>query len=211
MTKPTQPSAGGLAGLARDAAAPLLLLAALAAALLATSAVWVAAGVAALLGSGSWTTPAWSLALLPRLLTDGVSALIGPAASTVGFVAALVMFAAVAIGIAALGWQRTWLPRNLGARSLCAAMSSATSPAIPPRRRRASSGPTSHRPSALLARSGGNPRRAPGRTRRAMSWEDVALIIMAPRSNKTSALAVPAVRAAPAWPSRPPTKPTCGH
>ena len=30
-----------------------------------------------------------------------------------------------------------------------------------------------------------------------MSWEDVALIIMGPRSNKTSALAVPAVRAAP--------------
>jgi type IV secretory pathway TraG/TraD family ATPase VirD4 len=30
-----------------------------------------------------------------------------------------------------------------------------------------------------------------------MSWEDVALIVMGPRSNKTSALAVPAVRAAP--------------
>ena len=67
MTQPTS----SLAGLARDAAAPLLLLAALATALLATSAVWVAAGIATLLGTGSWTTPAWSLALLPRLLTNG--------------------------------------------------------------------------------------------------------------------------------------------
>ena len=85
--------------------------------MLATSAVWVAAGVATLLGTGSWTTPAWSLALLPRLLTDGVAALVGPDASTVGFVAALATFAAAAIGAAALGWQRT-RPRNPATRSL---------------------------------------------------------------------------------------------
>ena len=36
----TQPTTSGTAGLGRDAAAPLLLLAALAAAVLATSAVW---------------------------------------------------------------------------------------------------------------------------------------------------------------------------
>ena len=90
MTQPTQPiTSGGAAGLARDAAAPLLLLAALAAVVLATSVVWVAAGIATLLGTGSWTAPAWTLALLPRLFTDGVSALVGPTASTIGFFAAL--------------------------------------------------------------------------------------------------------------------------
>jgi hypothetical protein len=113
MTQPTS----SIAGLARDAAAPLLLLAALAAALLATGAVWVAAGIATLLGTGNWTTPTWGVDLLPRLLTDGASALIGPAASTVGFVAVLIVFAAGAIGAAALGWQRT-RPRNPATRSL---------------------------------------------------------------------------------------------
>jgi len=50
MTPPTS----SIAGLARDAAAPLLLLAALAAAVLATSAVWVAAGFAALVTVYFW-------------------------------------------------------------------------------------------------------------------------------------------------------------
>jgi type IV secretory pathway TraG/TraD family ATPase VirD4 len=202
MTKPTQPSAGGLAGLARDAAAPLLLLAALAAALLATSAVWVAAGVATLLGSGSWTTPAWSLALLPRLLTDGVSALIGPAASTVGFIAALATLAAGAIGTAALGWQRT-RPRNPAARSLLRGhqLGDLTGHA-------AHTKASELRAHLITASSVGDVGRMAGdqvgiRVGRLdghdvrMSWEDVALIIMGPRSNKTSALAVPAVRAAP--------------
>ena len=63
MTPPT--SSSGTVGLARDAAAPLLLLAGIAAAVLATSAVWVAAGIAALVGTGSWTAPAWSLACSP--------------------------------------------------------------------------------------------------------------------------------------------------
>ena len=102
MTQPAQPSAGARrAGPRRrsTAAAP----GRPRAAVLATSAVWVAAGVAALLGTGSWTTPAWSLALLPRLLTDGVAALVGPGASTVGFVAVLVVLAAAAIGVAVAG------------------------------------------------------------------------------------------------------------
>ena len=202
MTKPAQPSAGGLAGLARDAAAPLLLLGAVAAAVLATSAVWVAAGVATLLGTGSWTTPAWSLALLPRLLIDGVSALIGPDASTVGFVAALATFAAAAVGSAALGWQRTQ-PRNPATRSLLRGhqLGDLTGHA-------AHTKASELRPHLTIAGGGGDVGRLAGdqvgiRVGRLdghdvrMSWEDVALIIMGPRSNKTSALAVPAVRAAP--------------
>ena len=114
----THPTTSGTAGLARDAAAPLLLLAALAAAVLATSAVWVAAGIATLLGTGSWTAPAWSLALLPRLLTDGVPALVGPTASTVGFFAALATLVAAAVGAATLGWRRTRPRRSPATRSL---------------------------------------------------------------------------------------------
>ena len=114
----TPPTTGSTAGLGRDAAAPLLLLAALATAVLATSAVWVAAGVASFLGTGSWTTPTWSLALLPRLLTHDVAALVGPGASTVGFVAVLVVLAAAAIGVAALGWRRTGLRRDPATRAL---------------------------------------------------------------------------------------------
>ena len=116
----TPPSSGGsgTVGLARDAVAPLLLLAGIAAAVLATSAVWVAAGIAALVGTGSWTAPAWSLGLLPRLLTGGVSALVGPAASIGGFCAALATLVATAVGAATSGWRRTRPRRNPATRSL---------------------------------------------------------------------------------------------
>lgn len=198
MTQPTS----SLAGLARDAAAPLLLLAVLATAVLATSAVWVATGIATLLGSGSWTTPAWNLALLPRLFTEGVSALIGPHASTVGFVAALATFAAAAIGATVLGWRRTQ-PRNQATRSLLRGhqLGDLTGHAAHTK----ASELRPHLSTAGSVDDGGKMAgdqvgiwvgRLDGRDV-FMSWEDVALIIMGPRSNKTSALAVPAVRAAP--------------
>ena len=100
---PSNSGGSGTVGLARDAAAPLLLLAGIAAVVLASSAVWVAAGIAALLGTGSWTAPSWSLALLPRLFTGGVPALVGPAGSIGGFCAALATLVATAVGAARFG------------------------------------------------------------------------------------------------------------
>jgi TraM recognition site of TraD and TraG/Type IV secretory system Conjugative DNA transfer len=192
----TQPPSS-IAGLARDAAAPLLLLAALATALLATSAVWVAAGIATLLSTGTWTTPTWSLALLPRLLTDGVAALVGPGASTVAFVAVLGVLAAAAIGVAALGWRRAGLRRDPATRALLRGPElgdltghSAQTKAGELRPHLTTVGPIT------CDQVGIRVGRLDGRDV-FMSWEDVALIIMGPRSNKTSALAVPAVRTAP--------------
>ena len=198
MTPPTSSTAG----LARDAAAPLLLLAAIAAAVLATSAVWVAAGFAALLGTGTWTAPAWSLALLPRLLTGGVPALVGPTASTVGFCAALATLVAAAIGAATLGWRRTRPRRNPATRSLLRGhqLGDLTGHAAHTKagELRPNLTATTTATATAVARDqvGIRVGRLDGREVR-MSWEDVALIIMGPRSNKTSALAVPAVRTAP--------------
>ena len=193
MTHPTTSSAG----LARDAAAPLLLLAALAAAVLATSAVWVAAGIATLLGTGSWTAPAWSLGLLPRLFTDGVPALVGPTASTVGFFVTLATFVAAAVAAITLGWRRARPRRSPTARSLLRGhqLGDLTGHAAQTKAR-------GLRPSLTTAGSvagdqvGIRVGRLDGHDVH-MSWEDVALIIIGPRSNKTSALAVPAVRTAP--------------
>ena len=199
MTPPTSSSGSDTVGLARDTAAPLLLLGGIAAAVLATSAVWVAAGIAALVGTGSWTAPAWSLALLPRLLTGGVPALVGPAASIGGFCAALATLVATAVGAATLGWRRTRQLSNPATRSLLRGhqLGDLTGHA-------AQTKANELRPSLTAITTGGvagdqvgiRIGRLDGHDVR-MSWEDVALIIMGPRSNKTSALAVPAVRGAP--------------
>jgi type IV secretion system protein VirD4 len=192
----TQPTSS-ITGFARDAAAPLLLLAALATAVLATSAVWVAAGIATLLGTGTWTTPAWSLGLLPRLLTDGVAALVGPTASPVGFVAVLVALVGAAIGVAVLGWRRTWLRRDPATRALLRGHELGD---LTGHSAQTKAGELRHHLAAVGAiacdQVGIRVGRLDGRDV-FMSWEDVALIIMGPRSNKTSALAVPAVRTAP--------------
>ncbi len=199
---PSNSGGSGTVGLARDAAAPLLLLAGIAAVVLASSAVWVAAGIAAFLGTGSWTAPAWSLGLLPRLFTGGVPALVGPAGSIGGFYAALATLVATAVGAAILGWRQTRSRSNPATRSLLRGhqLGDLTGPA-------AHAKASELRPNLITTATaaaqglagdqvGIRVGRLDGRDVR-MSWEDVALIIMGPRSNKTSALAVPAVRTAP--------------
>ena len=165
----TQPTTSGTAGLARDAAAPLLLLAALAAAVLATSAVWVAAGIAALLGTGSWTTPAWSRRLAPppahrRRLCPGSAPPPPPSASSPRWPRSPRQPSAP-LPWAGSGPGRATRPPG----PCCAGISSATSPARPPTPRRASCGPhltTAGNVRQRRGRSGGDPGRAPGRTRR---------------------------------------------
>ena len=111
------------------------------------SAVWVAAGIAALLGTGSWTAPAWSLGLLPRLFTGGVPALVGPAGSIGGFCAALATLVATAVGAATLGWRRTRPRRNPATRSLLRGhqLGDLTGPAAHDQGERAAAQPHHHR------------------------------------------------------------------
>lgn len=78
----------------RDAAAPLLLLAAIAAAGVAAMYIWVAAMLA-----DPGPVPALSLDLPLRLARDGVADVVSPAASTTAFVTTL----AVLVGVELAG------------------------------------------------------------------------------------------------------------
>ncbi|MHA6783159.1 type IV secretory system conjugative DNA transfer family protein [Pseudonocardia saturnea] len=183
-------------GLLREAAAPLLLLGAIAGAAVLVGDVWVAASVAALAGNGSWDVPPPDLALLIDLLRGGPSAVLLPGASTPIFLAVLFAtviaetIAAVAVGMVVAGRRRPDDPRRslLRAREL----GDLTGPAAVKRARQL-------RPTAGELDPPGHGLRLLAVDRREvwMSWEDVALIIMGPRSNKTSAIAVPTVLAAP--------------
>ncbi|MDN5750699.1 MAG: TraM recognition domain-containing protein [Pseudonocardia sp.] len=183
-------------GLLREAAAPLLLLGAIAGAAVLVGDVWVAAGAAALAGTDSWDAPPPDPALLIDLLRGGPAAVLLPGASTPIFLAVLsaVVVAetigAVAVAMLVAGRPRPDDPRRslLRAREL----GDLTGPAAAKRARQL-------RPTAGELGPSGHGLRLLSIDRREvwMSWEDVALVIMGPRSNKTSAIAVPTVLAAP--------------
>jgi type IV secretion system protein VirD4 len=178
-------------GLPREAVAPLLLTAGIGALLLLVGDVWLASGAATLAGSGVWDPPPADLRLLAQLL--------GPrrhGASTPAYLVVLALLLAVEIGAAAtvgLGIarrvrpgdaRRSMLrPRELG--DLTGDHATARARQLRPT---AAAFGTSDRGLRILSIDGHDAW---------MSWEDVALIIMGPRSNKTSALAVPTVLAAP--------------
>jgi type IV secretion system protein VirD4 len=180
--------------LLRDAAAPLLLLAATAAAGLAAVDVWVAAMLA-----GPAPVPALSLDLPLRLARDGVEVVLTPAASPTAFVATLAglvgaeLAAVVGIVVLATRGGRLGDPRRalLHRRDL-GDLSGRRSA----RRARHLRPSLDQRADVPAAERGIRMVRIAGRDVW-MSWEDVALVIMGPRSNKTSAVAVPAVLSAP--------------
>ncbi|MGD9990127.1 type IV secretory system conjugative DNA transfer family protein [Pseudonocardia sp.] len=183
-------------GLLREAAAPLLLLSAIATAALLAADVSVAAGTAALAGTGRWTAPPAGPALMLRLLRDGPDGILTDGASTPVFVTVLVstvaVEAAVGIAVAVLigsrGGSRDPQRSLLRAREL----GDLTGQAANERARTLRPGMGECGPSDQGLRL-----LTIGRREVWMSWEDVALIIMGPRSNKTSAIAVPTVLAAP--------------
>jgi hypothetical protein len=194
MTRPATagPTAAGQPGqLLRDAAAPLLLIGALTTGALVTLDVWCAAGLA----TGVW--PDLSPALVVTLLRDGATAVLPSGAPTGGFttvLAALVgVQAALVVVVALLATRagrvgdprRALLTRGeLGdlAGRRAAARAARLRPGLNP------DAPLKERGIRLLQVDGRDVW---------MSWEDVALVIMGPRANKTSALAVPAVLSAP--------------
>jgi type IV secretion system protein VirD4 len=182
----TRPSSG----LARDAAAPLAVIAAIATLIGGNGVVWLAAAIAG-------PAPAWNLAMLPRLLAAGPRAVLTHDASLALFWATLIMQTALLLGVATTGvvWHIRRTQRDPEARSLLRRrhLGDLTGPDADAKARRLR--PTTEGPLAPADR-GIRLLRLHGRDVY-MSWEDVALIIMGPRSNKTSAIAVPAVLSAP--------------
>ncbi|TQM11161.1 type IV secretory system conjugative DNA transfer family protein [Pseudonocardia kunmingensis] len=176
---------------ARDAAAPLLLLGVLGAVGVVSVNTWVATGTAALISTGSWAAPPLGLQL-PFSLASGA---LPPTATGAVFWTVL----ATAFGVeAGLTTVATVLVRRsvrhaplLRARQLGdLAGSAAERKARQLRPALQGSDPVPARDLGIrMLRVGGREVR--------MSWEDVALVIMGPRANKTSAIAVPAVLSAP--------------
>ncbi|MGD9989351.1 type IV secretory system conjugative DNA transfer family protein [Pseudonocardia sp.] len=183
-------------GLLREATAPLLLLGAIAAAALLIGNLWIAAGAAALAGTGTWTAPPAEPALLVDLLRGGSTAILDPGASTPLFTGIAVMIVITEVGMAtAVGlWLSGRRKPDNPRRSLLRAreLGDLNGPAAIRRAQQL-------RPRAgqLGACDQGLRLLSIDRREVWMSWEDVALIIMGPRSNKTSAIAVPTVLAAP--------------
>lgn len=178
----------------REAAAPLLLLAGIAVTGLIAVDVWFAAGVAAVLRTGTWDAPPVSFTSVARLLGNGPGAILVDGAEPIVFLAVLVLAATVgAVGaMAGFGVLRrvgTTDPRPLLRGRDLGDLAG----------REALERARTLRPGApglVVADQGLRLLSIDGRSVW-MSWEDVALVIMGPRANKTSAIAVPAVLAAP--------------
>ncbi|MDN5915558.1 MAG: TraM recognition domain-containing protein [Pseudonocardia sp.] len=184
---------GGL----REATAPLTLLAAISLALLLNGDVWIAAGVASLAGIGTWSIPRSGTTLLGELVQGGTEAVLVPGAIAPIFVVVIVVLIAVEVGVTSVIGMlllrhrgRRGDPRRSMLRAVD--LGELTGDAARSRARQL-------RPTADTSESFDQGLRLLTIDRREvwMSWEDVALVIMGPRSNKTSAIAVPTVLSAP--------------
>ncbi|GAA4561115.1 type IV secretory system conjugative DNA transfer family protein [Pseudonocardia xishanensis] len=170
----------------REALAPLALLATIALGAAAVTVVWLALAVAGLIDNGAWSPPPWS----PRLLTETP-----PTTDSFALVLACSVGLLSAVVIAAILLLRRLIQRLRPAPMLDRAglgdlagdeqEKRARSLRGMPKRRELSAADRGIRLGLLDGREIW------------MSWEDVALVIMGPRSNKTSAVAVPAVLSAP--------------
>lgn len=189
--------------LVRDAAAPLLLLGALSVLGLVSLDVWAAAGLATLVVAGRWQPPPFEFGLSLRLVLDGFPALV-PSESTVWFTVLLgVILALEIVAVASVstfvivvvnrrgrsGDPRRALLRRRDLGDLAGAKAVARARHLRPSLVSTDDPLTGAQLGIRVLRIDGHDIR--------MSWEDVALVVMGPRSNKTSALAVPAVLSAP--------------
>ncbi|GAA3238110.1 hypothetical protein GCM10017691_37870 [Pseudonocardia petroleophila] len=182
--------------LLRDAAAPLLLLSAIGSAALLCVDVWLAAGAASLSSTGTWVANGPDPLTVSTLLRDGPVAVLSPGASTTVFAAVLgtviLLEAGAVVAIALLvtrASSATDPQRSLLGRRELGDLSGAAAAKRAHRLRPSLDGDEpADRGLRLLSI---------GRRDVWMSWEDVGLVVMGPRANKTSALAVPTVLAAP--------------
>jgi len=167
---------------------------------IATGALWAGAGLVSVATGRGWPAVPLRASLLVDLARSGGPTGLWPALDPTAVVAAALVLAGLLLAPAALLGRRLWRRRPAGAtRSLArrgdvasmlagpaAAKARALRPSLAPRGRL-------HVHDAGLALGRLLPR-GPVLT---ASWEDVALAVMAPRSGKTTALAVPATLAAP--------------
>jgi len=167
---------------------------------IATAALWAGAGLVSVATGRGWPAVPLSASLLVDLARSGGPTGLWPALDPAAVVAAAVVLAVLVFAPAALLGRRLWRHRPAGAtRSLAsrgdvapmlagpaAAKARALRPSLAPRGKLGA-----HDTGLALGRL---LPRGPVLT---ASWEDVALAVMAPRSGKTTALAVPATLAAP--------------
>lgn len=192
---------------AHDAVAPWLIVAAAAMLMLATTAVWVAGGIASLLATGRWPQAAWSPALLAAATGAGRWAwdpAVAPGTVRMG-AAVLLLVVLVPSGVAAVhlltrGPRSDSFYRALGVPEHVASLQL-------PAQRRAASRLRTESLSAIrstqippadagVALGRVDTGRGAGPAVYA-GWEDVMLALMAPRSGKTTSVAIPAILSAP--------------
>lgn len=159
--------------------------------------LWLASGFASLVSTGSWTPVALSPPSLVRtLLTQGIAPLAHDAPGV--FWTVLVLLAAVEIvaGTLVAAWLSRWFsgmhdPSRLARRrdlgDLTGKQAAAKAQGL-----RSSLSTTTE----LDSRDIGIPIMYAERRNLMMSWEDFGLFVMGPRSNKTSAIVVPAILSA---------------
>jgi len=200
MARAVSPAGGG----GGDAAAWVIPGAAAAAAVLG-GALWVAGGLASLLSGAGWHSAPFALSTLIRVATDG-TAPYWPAADprlVAALAAALAAIVLLPLGVLVLRRYLNAPAADDPTRSLARGMhlqamlrGQAAARALRLRPSLAGTKP-SDLPAGdvglLLGRLGPKPRSA----ELFSSWEDVAVAIMAPRSGKTTTLAVPVTLAAP--------------
>jgi type IV secretory pathway TraG/TraD family ATPase VirD4 len=198
---PVRPSSSP-AGLAEQWPWLIVAIAALFAA--ADSTLWLAARLVALLTGHGWTGPAWSIALAVQAAHDP-AAVLAPANPAAVWPVSIVLALAV---LAVLAVPAVWIIRRLfGRRNPARSMASRrdihdlTPDAVAAKAIRLRLGLREARPQDLPAAQRGIAlgRLQPAGPDLAASWEDVLLAVMAPRSGKTTCLAVPTILDAPGW------------
>ena len=183
--------------LLRDAAAPLTLLAVMALIAVMVVDIWAAVGTSAFLSNGVWTAPHADLALLVALARNGPAGVLAPDTSPGVFVVILSVEALAQIVAGTVGWlsvARRFEADRSPERALLhpLELGDLTGDAAQQRARALRPDMPTHGESSTGVRL-----LSIGRHDVWMSWEDVALVVMGPRSNKTSAIAVPTVLTAP--------------
>ncbi|MGB8021939.1 MAG: TraM recognition domain-containing protein [Candidatus Nanopelagicales bacterium] len=192
---------------AHDAVAPWLIVASAVTIVLATTAVWVAGGIASLLTTGRWPQAAWSPALLAAATGRGEWAwdpAVAPGTVQMGaaflLLVVLVPSGVMAVHLMTRGPRSDSFYRALGVPEHVASLQL-------PAQRQAASRLRTESLSAIrtnqipptdagVALGRVDTGRGAGPTVYA-GWEDVMLALMAPRSGKTTSVAIPAILSAP--------------
>lgn len=161
--------------------------------------VWGATGLATLLGAGEWRSPSLNPGvLLPQLARGGVAGLLSPGGSPVVFW--LVLAISSAVELVGGWWLARWVADRLAGwrdPSRLARKSDLGDLAGKQARRKARGlRPSLEGNKQVASRDLGIRLMQVAGRDVYMSWEDVALVIMGPRSNKTSAIVVPTILSA---------------